>query len=1071
MVISNQNRGESFDPSFDSSGDLSGNLSGSKQNLRESGYQNSPEQNLAEQLVKALGQVLSASEIAHCSQRLSVTEPPAGQRLWYASEAPSGIQVILKGKVRLLDRDENLALTLEPGAAFGEFTLFPEERFQSYSVRAAQGLQIATLGLDILQPLMRKYPVIWDHLHHQAILRDLYLVARQSDLFQSVPRPQLLLVLSLLRRHLLKVGDLPADLKTQQTLWLVRRGELHHGAGQRLTAGTIYPIPTQLDLHHWSIAQPTELFSLSPSDLETILVYLPELRDRLSNSPPNPTPSSSLSRSTTRPQSGSRHSTSGSSQRLNQRSTQRSTQRLTHSRPQKISRAYFPSPGLRLGHWWQQTTHRYPFFEQQSATDCGVACLVMIGRYWGKQFGINQLRGVANVDRSGASLRGLIAAAESVGFSTRPIKATLAALAGQKLPAIAHWEGKHYVVVYEVRRDRVLIADPAIGQRSLTHTEFQAGWTGYTLLVQPTAFLKDAPEAKQDFWRFFEIVKPHRLILLEVLAASLLTQVFGLFTPLFTQLLIDRVVVQRSITTFFAVGLGLMIFSLFSIIMTSLRRYLLYHTANRIDLSLAIGFITHAFRLPLNYFDTRYVGDITSRVQENRTIRRFLSGDALTTLLDMVTVVVYAALMFWYSWQMSLLAFVIVPILTIITVIATPFLQRISREIFNAKTVEGSYLIEALSGISTIKSMGIERTVRWHWEDLFNKSIKTNFSGQIMREQLRLASSLLEVSVTRAVFLFGVWQVIHDELTIGQLVAFNMLLGTVISPFQRLIALWNDFQEVLIAMERINDVIDTEPEEDLQTLVLPSLRVRGHIRFDKVTFRYNLESETNTLENLSFEILPGQTVAIVGRSGSGKTTISKLVLGLYPATEGRVLIDGQDVNNISKRSLRQQVGVVDQDTFLFGGSIRENLAVAHPNASLAQIQEAARQAGADAFIQELPMQYDTQIGEGGGLLSGGQRQRLAIARALLGNPRLLILDEATSSLDAESERIIQNNLSTIIAHRTTLVIAHRLSTVRNADLILVLDHGILVESGTHKELMAKRGQYFYLNQQQLAIAS
>jgi ABC-type bacteriocin/lantibiotic exporter with double-glycine peptidase domain len=421
---------------------------------------------------------------------------------------------------------------------------------------------------------------------------------------------------------------------------------------------------------------------------------------------------------------------------------------------------------------------------------------------------------------------------------------------------------------------------------------------------------------------------------------------------------------------------------------------------------------------------------------------------------------------------MSLLAFIIVPILTLITLVATPFLQRISREIFNAKTTESSYLIEALSGISTVKSMGIERTVRWHWEELFNKSIKTNFSGQMIREKLRLSSSLIETTVTRLVFLYGVWMVINEQLTIGQLVAFNMLLGTVISPFQRLIALWNDFQEVLIAMERINDVIDTEPEEDSQAMVLPSLsNIRGHVRFEKVTFRYNLESDNNTLENLSFEVLPGQTVAIVGRSGSGKTTISKLVLGLYPATEGRILVDGQDVNSISKRSLRQQVGVVDQDTFLFGGTIRENISIAHPNAPISEVLSAARQAGADQFIDELPMRYDTQIGEGGGLLSGGQRQRLAIARALMGNPRLLILDEATSSLDAESERIIQNNLSTILANRTTLVIAHRLSTVRNADLILVIDHGVLVESGNHHDLMAKRGQYFYLNQQQLAIAS
>jgi ATP-binding cassette subfamily B protein len=282
--------------------------------------------------------------------------------------------------------------------------------------------------------------------------------------------------------------------------------------------------------------------------------------------------------------------------------------------------------------------------------------------------------------------------------------------------------------------------------------------------------------------------------------------------------------------------------------------------------------------------------------------------------------------------------------------------------------------------------------------------------------------------------------------------------------------LWNELQEVVIAVERINDVIDTAPEEDLLHQTRQTLPpINGHIQFDRVTFCYHPDSDINTLENLSFSVQPGQTIALVGRSGSGKTTIAKLLLGLYSPTDGKILVDGYDVSSLSLRSLREQIGVVDQDTFLFGGTIRENISISYPEATLDDIIEAAKQAGAHQFIKELPMGYETQIGEGGGMLSGGQRQRLAIARALLGNPRLLILDEATSSLDAESERIIQSNFNTILKNRTTIVIAHRLSTVRNADLILVLDRGILVESGTHEQLMARRGHYFYLNQQQLAI--
>jgi len=744
-----------------------------------------------------------------------------------------------------------------------------------------------------------------------------------------------------------------------------------------------------------------------------------------------------------------------------------STPAVEEQPQKKISKAYFPNPTQRVGHLWQHVLRRYPFFAQQSASDCGAACLVMVSRYWGKRFSINRVRDIANVDRNGSSLRGLSAAAESIGFATRPVKASLDQLAKQKLPAIAHWEGKHYIVVYEINRKHVIVADPAIGQRSLSHAEFKANWTGYTLLLQPTVFLKDAKEASTPFWQFFELMKPHSLVMLEVFIASVFIQLFGLITPLFTQLILDRVVVQRSELTLTAVGIGLLIFSLFRVAIMGLRQYLLDHTANRVDLSLIVGFIRHTLRLPLNFFESRYVGDIISRMQENRKIQRFLSGEALSILLDLLTVFIYVGLMFWYSWKMALLALVIVPPFALLALIATPFLQKISREIFNAVANESSYLIEALTGVRTVKSTAVEQTVRWHWEDLLNKEIKTNFSGQVISNRLQIFSNTIQAVVTTALLWFGAHQVIQNQLTIGQLVAFNMLLGQIITPFQRLTVLWNQLQEVVIAVERINDVLDAEPEEDLQYQARQNLPlIQGHIRFENVTFRYHPESDTNVLENLSFEVKPGQMVALVGRSGSGKTTISKLVLGLYPPTDGKILIDGQDISSISLRSLRQQVGVVDQDTFLFGSTIRENISLAHPGATLAEVIEAGKLAGADEFIKKLPMGYETQIGEGGGLLSGGQRQRIAIARALLGNPKLLILDEATSHLDTESERIIQRNLNTILKGRTTLVIAHRLSTVRNADLILVLDRGVLIESGNHSELMAKRGHYFYLNQQQ-----
>jgi ATP-binding cassette subfamily B protein len=1002
-----------------------------------------------QQLAQTLGQTLSEQELSDCIKRIEILQPSAGKLFWQTTDPNVGIYIILAGKVRLLDRTDNLIASVGAGTSFAQLTLFPEEQFQPYTARASVNLKLGYIPGNCLRSLIRKYPSIGQHLHHQAVLWDLLLLCRQNAALNDAAYEGVMQIQPLLEQHNLQINKLPSSLLKDQQLWILRRGELLHTSGLKLTAGNIYTLSQLPKERGWQVTQPTQLYSLSRSHWETALQYVPQLAEL--NAAP----------------SANNHPIAAFEPVIFPQFTVEPKNQFK----KKINKAYFPSPTVKIGHLWQRITRRYPFFEQQSASDCGAACLVMVGLYWGKRFSVNRLRDIANVDRDGSSLRGLAAAAESIGFSTRPVKASLDKLAQQSLPAIVHWEGKHYIVVYEVKGDRVIVGDPGIGQRTLTHTEFKAGWTGYTLLLQPTALLRETKETSTPFWQFFELTKPHWLVLLEVFIASILIQIFGLITPLFTQLLLDRVVVQRSDLTLTAVGLGLVIFSLFRVAITGLRQYLLDHTANRVDLALIVGFISHTFRLPLNYFESRYVGDIISRVQENRKIQRFLTGEALSIFLDLLTVFVYVGLMFWYSWKMALLTLVIVPPFVLLALIATPFLQRVSREIFGAHNEETGYLIQSLTGIRTIKSMAVEQTVRWHWEELFGKSVKKTFSGQVIGNTLQIFSSGIEAVVTAVLLWFGAWQVIQNELTIGQLIAFNMLLGNVINPFKRLILLWNELQEVLIAVERINDVIDAEPEEDLQHQshqFLPP--IRGYIRFDKVTFRYHPESDKNTLENISFEVQPGQTIALVGRSGSGKTTISKLILGLYPPTEGKILIDGYDITALSLRSLRQQIGVVDQDTFLFGSTIRENISLGHPKASLEEIIEAATQAGAHQFIKELPMGYETLIGEGGGTLSGGQRQRLAIARALVGNPRLLILDEATSSLDAESERIIQTNLNTILQDRTTVVIAHRLSTVRNADRILVLDKGLLVESGTHDQLMAKRGQYFYLNQQQLTVA-
>ena len=998
--------------------------------------------NLNQQLRQAFNHTVTESDLDHLLKQLQILSPNPGERFWDASVSPAGIFLILDGKVRLLDCQDNLIVSLSSGTLFGQTSLFSEAGLQPHAARASWGLKLGYLSLESLQKYLSPESNLRKQLYEEALAWDLLLFCHYHYPEPNRQKIQNLLpILFELKRHDLAIGDLPEYLLSQR-LWLLRQGEIVHSSGMKITPGRIYDLDDLPSDGAWLITKPTEIYISS----EASVVRANQQHE---------SESSPLKVVTTLP--------------LDRRSV---APVLGRDRADRNQQPYFPSPKVKLSHWWQQLSRRYPFRKQHSKSDCGVACLVMIGEYWGKNFSITELRSVANVDRSGASIKGLIIAAEHLGFAPRPVKTDLLTLAQQKLPAIVHWGSNHYIVVYRISANKVVVSDPKIGCFSIPRQEFVKKWAGYTLLLTPTAKFKQTPEAERNVWKYFGLIKPHWFVLLEVVVASLMIQVLGLLTPIFTQVLLDRVVVQRSVSSLIAIGSGLIIFSIFAVMMSSLRRYLLYHTANKLDLSLIVGFISHTLKLPLNYFETRYVGDITSRIDENRKIRDFITGDAISTMLDVLSVFVYISLMLWYSWQLSLLALAVIPVFAINTVIFTPFLLKISRENFTAKTKERSYLIQALRGVGTIKSMGVERNVRWRWEDLINEAVKINFSGRMIMERLQVSTGMIQTLISQATLIFGVWLVIQDQLTIGQLVAFNMLVGNVVSPFQRLIGLWNQFQEILVAVERLDDVINSPLEEDLTAtnlITLPS--IRGNIRFEEVTFRYNLEEETNTLENLSFEIKPGQTVAVVGRSGSGKTTISKLLLGLYSPTKGKIYVDGQDLNHVSLHSLRKQVGVVDQNTFLFGGTIKDNLTIAHPQATLLEIQQACSLAGAAEFIEKFPLKYETEIGEGGGLLSGGQRQRLAIARALLGKPRLLVLDEATSNLDAESESIIQNNLNTILKNQTTLVIAHRLSTVRNADLILVMDRGLLVERGTHQELMDKRGQYYYLNQQQIALSN
>ena len=802
------------------------------------------QEQLCQKIIVTLGESLTEQDIQSCLKKIEIIEPKVAKLFWRSPEAKPGIFIVLAGKARLLDDADNLIATVSCGASFGEQSLFGEQDFISLTARASSSLKLCFISGEVLCGLMEKHPQVRERLYRRAEFWDVLLLCRQnSQLSRSSDPEEIFKALCLFERYRIEPGESTLQLFEHNQLLLLRRGEIANGANRILTPGNIY---TNKDIDgKWEITQPTIIYSLKNSNLQLALEEWNELRAWIN-------PSEQLSPREFR----SRKQNNKTFPQTEQIGSNRKVIPFPSSSVQKKAKPYFPSPKTKAKHIWERLSKQYPFYAQQSASDCGCACLVMIARHWGKSLAVNRVRDIANVSRSGASLRSLAAAAENIGFSSKPVKASFDKLAQQSLPAIIHWEGKHYIVVYEINKKHVIVCDPAIGQRKIPHAEFKEKWSGYALLLQPTLRLKEAKEESSGVWRFYELIKPHYAVLFEVFMASILLQIFGLITPLFTQFLLDKVIVQGSISTLNAVGLGLLIFGFFSIAVNAVRSYLLYHTANRISVAMLVGFLKHTFSLPLSYFESRYVGDITSRIQENSKIQSFLTGETLSIILDLITIVVYLAVMFWYNVQLTLLVLLIVPPFFILALASTSILRKMSREIFNAGAEQNSYLIQSLTGIRSVRSMAIEHTVRWKWEELLNNVIKKSFRAQIIGTRLQIISGSIDTISSTALLWFGAYLVIQNQLTIGQLIAFNMLMGNVISPFKRLSGVWNQFQEIMISTERINDVLEAEAEENLLASPRKHIsKLRGHIRFDNVTFRYHPESEINVLENLSFEIL------------------------------------------------------------------------------------------------------------------------------------------------------------------------------------------------------------------------
>jgi ATP-binding cassette subfamily B protein len=988
-------------------------------------------------------------------------------------EAPlqqeTGVYLVGDGRVRVLGHDASLqkvvpAQLLTAGAAIGLDAWF--EPAIAYRVVAASEALLVYIPPNVVQQARQTDSKFESWLAQHVAQRQLVLFWKTQTPYKNLPGRYIQDLLPYLMDVRVAAGASIADTLAEPAYFWLRQGMVRGQAGMPLQVGEGYGYPQPIPAD-WRAETDVRLCVLPARYWEAAIALIPGLAQ---TAPEMTSPATTLPSASTAITSGipAANPVRSSSAAQPQPSQIREISATNSSSGTQVSNVVaFPQPGR--GYRRRSLWRRFPFVEQQSSSDCGLACLSMIACYWGKHFPLYVLRENAHVGQSGTSLKGLAKVSEEFGFSARPVRASFSRVAEQRYPWIAHWQGDHYVVVYQIKRGRVLIADPAVGKRSISMQEFQANWTDYALLLEPTDRLYTKETPKASLGRYFNTLSPYRSLIFQVVFVSVLIQLFGLVTPLLTQIILDRVIVQKSLTSLNVFAIGLLLFGIWTIGIVAVRQYLLSYISNRLDLTLISGFIHHTLTLPLKFFESRRVGDIITRVQENQKIQRFLVERVVIAMLDFVTGFVYLGLMLYYSPQLTLLVLMLVPLIVILTLAATPLLQKVSREIFKETAEQNSVLVETISGIAMIKAAAVEPEMRWQWEEHLTRQMNVQFRGQKLGIRLQFLSGLINSIGSTLLLWYGATLVIQGDLTIGQLIAFNMMMGYIIHPVISMANLWDELQEVLIAVERLNDVFAAQPENNTQTerFVLPPLQ--GHIRLEDVTFRYSNDEERNILQNITLEAQPGETIALVGTSGSGKTTLVKLLQGLYHPNRGRVLIDEHDVRHVATASLRSQMGVVPQECFLFSGTILENIRLYRQDINLEQVIEAAKLAEAHSFIQALPLSYNTKVGERGSTLSGGQRQRIAIARALLGNPRILILDEATSALDTESERRFQRNLEQIRRDRTTFIIAHRLSTVRHADRIVVLNQGVIVEQGTHTELMQQQGFYFHLVQQQLAL--
>ena len=705
----------------------------------------------------------------------------------------------------------------------------------------------------------------------------------------------------------------------------------------------------------------------------------------------------------------------------------------------------------------------------ENTIDTGLACLVLVMGFLELPADVDQLKHEIGKDRQATSAD-IIRAAKRAKLRAKAASTYTARLEFSSLPAIGENIDGTFFIIGKVHEGRVLIQTPGQAPQSVSFEELEEFWTGKLIVLTR----RDKPVAtveKFDVTWFIPALVKYRHLLKDVMIASLALQVFALGMPLFFQVVVDKVLVHQGLTTLDVLAIGLITLVMFEAILGGLRAYMFTHTTSRVDVELGAALFRHLLKLPMAYFESRRVGDTVARVRELETIREFLTSSSVTLIIDLAFTFIFLSIMWFYSTTLFIVVAVSIPIYILISILITPPLRRKIEEKFHRGADNQSFLVESVTAVQTLKAMAVEPQMQTRWENQLAGYVRSGFDAAKLGIIGQQAIQLVNKMSSAIILYLGAKLVIGGELTVGQLVAFNMFAGHVSQPILRMSHLWQQFQQVRVAVARLGDILNSPTERSTKASQSALPAIKGDIEFDGVGFRY-VPGGREILRDVSLTIPSGQIVGIVGSSGSGKSTLAKLVQRLYVPEAGRVLVDGVDLTMVDPAWLRRQVGVVQQENILFNRTVRDNIALADVGMPMERVVKAAELAGAHDFILELPEGYDTQIDERGGNLSGGQRQRIAIARALAINPAVLVFDEATSALDAESDAAITANMPKISEGRTVLIIAHRLSTLRSANRIVTMENGKVIEDGTHDELMQSNGRYAMLwNEQMLGLST